>query len=85
MHIVDRALNPGSKALRTAICGTLNRRLQPLRYLHDCSDCFRWSGCRMDLHPLESAALARRTPQPDVARPKAGTVVSSVKCDGTVQ
>src|ERR1700681_678792 len=37
-----------------------------------------------DLHPLESAAFARRTPQPDVARPKAGTVVSSVKRDGTV-
>jgi hypothetical protein len=42
---------------------TANRRLQPFRYLHDCSDCFRreriagWA-----LHPLESAALPRRTP-----------------------
>jgi transposase len=25
-----------------------------------------WSGCRVDLHPLESAALSRRTPQPDI-------------------
>ncbi|HEV7375881.1 MAG TPA: hypothetical protein VGN95_14270 [Pyrinomonadaceae bacterium] len=24
-----------------------------------------WSGCRWDLHALESAAFARRTPQPD--------------------
>jgi hypothetical protein len=42
---------------------TAIRRLQPFRYLHDCSDCFRleriagWA-----LHPLESAALSRRTP-----------------------
>ena len=42
---------------------TANRRLQPFRYLHDCSDCFRleriagWAS-----HPLESAALSRRTP-----------------------
>jgi hypothetical protein len=43
---------------------TANRRLQPFRYLHDCSDCFRreriagWA-----LHPLESAAFSRRTPE----------------------
>src|ERR1700739_232099 len=42
---------------------TANRRLQPFRYLHDCSDC-----CRLEpitgwaLHPLESAAFSRRTP-----------------------
>src|SRR6476646_10231466 len=42
---------------------TANRRLQPFRYLHDCSGCFRleriagWAS-----HPLESAALSRRTP-----------------------
>src|SRR6516162_4504737 len=42
---------------------TAIRRLQPFRYLHDCSDCFRleriagWAS-----HPLESAALSRRTP-----------------------
>src|SRR5207248_3944063 len=43
---------------------TANRRLQPFRYLHDCSDCFRleriagWAS-----HPLESAAFSRRTPR----------------------
>src|SRR5215831_6438866 len=48
---------------------TANRRLQPSRYLHDCSDCFRleriagWA-----LHPPESAALSRRTPIPAVGR-----------------
>src|SRR5215472_4469932 len=42
---------------------TAIRRLQPFRYLHDCSDCFRreriagWA-----LHPLDSAAFSRRTP-----------------------
>src|SRR5262249_25379156 len=42
---------------------TAIRRLQPFRYLHDCSDCFQleriagWA-----LHPLESAAFSRRTP-----------------------
>ena len=48
---------------------TAIRRLQPFRFLHDCSDCFRleriagWA-----LHPLESAALSRRTPIPAVRR-----------------
>src|SRR6516162_3147850 len=47
---------------------TANRRLQPFRYLHDCSDCFRreriagWAS-----HPLESAAFSRRTPKAVVA------------------
>src|SRR5580693_5765527 len=47
---------------------TANRRLQPFRYLHDCSDRFRleriagWAS-----HPLESAALSRRTPIPVIA------------------
>jgi hypothetical protein len=42
------------------------RRLQPFRFLHSCSGCFRlervagWA-----LHPLESAAFARRTPGGD--------------------
>jgi hypothetical protein len=42
---------------------TANRRLQPFRYLHHCSDRFRleriagWAS-----HPLESAAFSRRTP-----------------------
>src|SRR5262249_28344014 len=46
---------------------TAIRRLQPFRYLHDCSDRFRleriagWA-----LHPLESAALSRRTPFADI-------------------
>jgi hypothetical protein len=46
---------------------TANRRLQPFRYLHDCSDRFRleriagWAS-----HPLESAAFSRRTPIPVV-------------------
>src|SRR6476660_4715639 len=46
---------------------TANRRLQPFRYLHDCSDCFRleriagWAS-----HPLESAAFSRRTPFPAI-------------------
>src|SRR3954465_9917186 len=46
---------------------TANRRLQPLRYLHDCSDCFRLERIAgWGLHPLESAAFARRTPFPAV-------------------
>src|SRR5207248_1527661 len=37
------------------------------RYLHDCSDCFRLERIAgWDLHPLESAALSRRTPIPAV-------------------
>src|SRR3954453_16453520 len=45
---------------------TANRRLQPFRYLHDCSDCFRLErSAGWDLHPLESAAFARRTPIQD--------------------
>src|SRR5881227_1473852 len=43
---------------------TANRRLQPFRYLHDCSDCFRLERIAgWGLHPLESAALSRRTPE----------------------
>src|SRR5215213_1983859 len=43
---------------------TANRRLQPFRYLHDCSDCFRLEQIAgWGLHPLESAAFARRTPK----------------------
>src|SRR5450631_3373370 len=46
------------------------RRLQPFRLLHSCSGCFRlervagWA-----LHPLESAAFARRTPKADIRDP----------------
>jgi hypothetical protein len=40
----------------------LHRRLQPFRYLHDCSGCFRLERLAgWVLHPLESAALSRRT------------------------
>jgi hypothetical protein len=39
------------------------RRLQPFRYLHSCSGCFRLEHfAGWGLHPLESAAFARRTP-----------------------
>src|SRR3954452_21794901 len=46
---------------------TANRRLQPFRYLPDCSDSRRversvWWG----LHPLESAAFAWGTPEPAI-------------------
>ena len=47
----------------TRICGSLYRRLQPLRYLHDGSDYFRLEHfAGWGFHPLESAAFARRTP-----------------------
>src|SRR6516165_8691500 len=55
---------------------TANRRLQPFRYLHDCSDCFRleriagWAS-----HPLESAALSRRTPKAAISRTPSGSQV----------
>src|SRR6202021_1418760 len=42
------------------------RRLQPLRYLHSCSGCFRLERfAGWGLHPLESAAFSRRTPCPE--------------------
>src|SRR5215475_6519881 len=45
---------------------TAIRRLQPLRHLHSCSGCFRLERfAGWDLHPLESAAFSRRTPQAD--------------------
>src|SRR5437588_2688062 len=56
------ALRPAHLRGRQVV--TAIRRLQPFRYLHDCSDCFRqeriagWA-----LHPLESAAFSRRTPK----------------------
>jgi hypothetical protein len=43
------------------------RRLQLFRYLHDCSGCFRLERfAGWVLHPLESAALSRRTPGSDI-------------------
>src|SRR4029077_13434842 len=48
------------------------RRLQPFRYLHDCSDCFRLERiAARALHPPESAAFPRRTPTPAAPYPKA--------------
>jgi hypothetical protein len=50
------------------------QRLQPVRHLPDCSGCFRlehfagWA-----LHPLESAALARRTPVAGISVTGEGT------------
>src|SRR6267143_4308886 len=44
-----------------------NRRLQPLRYLHDCSDCFRLERLPGGIFThWKSAAFARRTPTPDI-------------------
>ena len=54
----------------TVFRDTLNRRLQPFRYLHDCSGCFR-----LERLPggtcthWKSAALSRRTPKADIACP----------------
>jgi hypothetical protein len=43
------------------------QRLQPVRHLPDCSGCFRLEHfAGWDSHPLESAALARRTPVTDI-------------------
>ena len=61
-------------ALSPYIVTSSTQRLQPFRYLHSCSGCFRleqfagWA-----FHPLESAAFARRTPRADtwLALPKA--------------
>ena len=53
---------------RSPICDQLHRRLQPFRYLHDCSGCFRLERLAgRGLHPLESAALSRRTREADIA------------------
>jgi hypothetical protein len=48
----------------------LHRRLQPLRYLHDCSDCFRLERKLPGgtLTHWKDAALSRRTPVADLRR-----------------
>ena len=67
-HILLAGLPAHSLALRPAHSRghqvvTAIRRLQPFRYLHDRSDCFRLERIAgWGLHPLESAALSRRTP-----------------------
>jgi hypothetical protein len=54
-HCFTLALSP--------IRDNANRRLQPFCYLNDCSDCFRLERIAgWGLHPLDSAALSRRTP-----------------------
>src|SRR5215813_14170030 len=71
-HILLAGLPAHSLALRPAHSRghqlvTAIRRLQPFRYLHDCSDCFRRErSAGWALHPLESAALSRRTPFADI-------------------
>ena len=49
-------------------CDLLHQRLQPFRYLHDCSDCFRLEQQLPDgsSHPLRNAAFPRRTPFTDL-------------------
>src|SRR3954453_12323612 len=57
---------------------TASRRLQLFRYLHDCSDCFRLERIAgRGLHPLESAAFARRTPKPAIHADTNETIGSS--------
>jgi len=47
----------------TIFCDTLHRRLQPLRYLHSCSGCFRLERLPGGTFThWKSAALSRRTP-----------------------
>jgi hypothetical protein len=59
----------------TVFRGTLHRRLQPFRYLHSCSGCFR-----LELSPggtfthWESAALSRRTPEAGTVGPEVNAV-----------
>src|SRR3954468_10453522 len=58
---------------------TANRGLQPSRYLHDCSDCFRLERIAgWGLHPLESAAFARRTPISAIRATTSGQLKSTL-------
>src|SRR5690349_6959695 len=84
MRPLDQALVMCSRGHQVV---TAIRRLQPFRYLHDCSDCFRleriagWA-----LHPLESAAFSRRTPSSVIQRhsgPIFTTLVSAHQSDRT--
>jgi hypothetical protein len=64
-HCVDGPGHGPKRYLSTVYRDT--QRLQPLRYLHDCSGRFRLERfAGWGLHPLESAAFARRTPTPDI-------------------
>lgn len=52
----------GLHARRVAWRDLLHRRLQPLRRLHDCSDCYRLEeSCQRNSHPLRNHAFSRRT------------------------
>ena len=54
----------------TVFRDTLHRRLQPLRYLHDCSGCFRLERLPGGAFThWKSAALSRRTPGRDIRAP----------------
>src|SRR6266404_1084483 len=54
------------------------RRLQTFRLLHACSGCFRLERIAgWGLHPLESAALSRRTPEGDI-----NSLSGPPHCDG---
>src|SRR5208282_1781130 len=62
----------------------LHRRLQPFRYLHDCSGCFRLERLAgRGLHPLESAALSRRTREEDIADRTDRDMVCPAPCGKT--
>jgi hypothetical protein len=68
----DIADNPGVRGLLThsgsrdsRIRDTFNRRLQPFRYLYDCSGCSRLERSSFGTcTPPENAALPERTPNP---------------------
>jgi len=62
------------------------QRLQPVRHLSDCSGCFRLEHVAgWDSHPLESAALSRRTPLAVVPRPSFFLVLSGVPAGSRVR
>lgn len=58
----------GLHTRQVTICDPLYQRLQPLRLLHDCSDCFRLEQKLPGgtLTHWENAALPRRTPKADM-------------------
>jgi hypothetical protein len=71
----------------SAVCTTVRiRRLQPFRYLHSCSGCFRLERLPGGaLHPLESAAFPRRTPEADIVSTSESCrllTIGSVRRDG---
>jgi hypothetical protein len=70
-------LHYGLHTRRVTYSDPLHRRLQPLRYLHDCSDYFRLEQYRrvgFCTH-WKSAAFARRTPKPDAQHLNYGAAV----------